>query len=168
MHACAWASLRERFEKESGAASFTEVFQFTWPKDKPLEDVWREWVKKSSKPPQGSLTQHAIEHLATSGLQRHGQPEPEHHWLARRPNTRWQILVHCLPPPVTTTDGDRCRDAWKHMPEVGETNTPAKGLLAQTRNLSELCRHPSAHEVQGKPSPKITVKEVWCVANKIS
>ena len=50
------------------------------------------------------------------------------------------------------------------MPEVRETDTPVKGLLAQTRNLSELCRHASAHEVQDEPCPKITVKEVWCVA----
>ena len=76
MHAWAWARLRERFEKESGATSFTEVFQYTWPKDKPLEDVWR-LSRKFRKLHNCSLSQHAIEHLANSGLQRHGQPEPE-------------------------------------------------------------------------------------------
>ena len=77
VHAWSWARPRERFGKKSGATSFTGVFPYTWPKDKPLEDVFGEWVKKSSKPPHGSLSQHAIEHLANSGLQRHGQPEPE-------------------------------------------------------------------------------------------
>ena len=37
--------------------------------------------------------------------------------MARRPNTSW------LPRAVTTTDGDRCRDAGKHIPEVRETDS---------------------------------------------
>ena len=51
--AWAWARLRERFGRDSGATSFTEVFQYSWPNEKPFEDVWREWVKKVSKLPQG-------------------------------------------------------------------------------------------------------------------
>ena len=43
------ARLRERFNQDSGATSFTEVFQYSWPNEKPFEDVWREWVKKVSK-----------------------------------------------------------------------------------------------------------------------
>ena len=30
--AWAWAKLRERFGRDSGATSFTEVFQYVWPR----------------------------------------------------------------------------------------------------------------------------------------
>ena len=40
--ACAWARLRERFGRDPGATRFTEVFQYSWPNEKPDEDVWRE------------------------------------------------------------------------------------------------------------------------------
>ena len=55
--AWAWARLRERFGRDSGrGTSFPDVFPFCWPNEKPFEDVWREWVKKVSKLPQGSLS----------------------------------------------------------------------------------------------------------------
>ena len=34
------ARLRERFGRDSGATSFTEVFQYSWSGEKPFEDVW--------------------------------------------------------------------------------------------------------------------------------
>ena len=71
-----WARLRERFGRDSGATSFTEVFQYR-PREKPFEDVWREWVKMVSKLPQGSLSSQAIEQLTTSEESRHGQQELE-------------------------------------------------------------------------------------------
>ena len=74
--AWAWARLRERFGRDSGATSFTEVFQYSWPSEKPFEDVWRDWVKKVSKLPPGSLSSQAIEQQTISGLSRHGQPAP--------------------------------------------------------------------------------------------
>ena len=37
--AWAWARLSERFGRESGATSFTEVFQYSWPSEKLFEDV---------------------------------------------------------------------------------------------------------------------------------
>ena len=40
--AWAWARLRERFGRVTGATSFTEVFQYCWPSEKPFESVWRE------------------------------------------------------------------------------------------------------------------------------
>ena len=53
--AWAWAKLRERFGRASGATSSTEVLQHSWPSEKPFEDVCRECVKKVSKLPQVSL-----------------------------------------------------------------------------------------------------------------
>ena len=72
--AWAWAK-RERFGRDSGAMRFTKVFQYGWPSEKPFEDVWRDWVKKVSKLPSGSLSPQAIEQLTISGLSRHGQPK---------------------------------------------------------------------------------------------
>ena len=37
--AWAWARLRERFGRDPGATIFTEVFQYSWPSEKPFEDV---------------------------------------------------------------------------------------------------------------------------------
>ena len=34
--AWAWARLRERFGQDSGATSFTEVFRYSWPSEKPF------------------------------------------------------------------------------------------------------------------------------------
>ena len=39
--AWAWARLRERFGRDSGATSFTEVFQYSWPSEKPRRRVAR-------------------------------------------------------------------------------------------------------------------------------
>ena len=99
------------------------MFQCTWPKGKPLEDVFGEWVKKSSKLLPGALSQHAIEHLASSGLQRHGQAEPEHHWHGKTPEHK---LANTCPPTVTTTDGDRCRDAGTTCQRCGRQTHPRK------------------------------------------
>ena len=60
--AWAWARLRGRFGRDSGATSFTEA-QYSWPSEKAFDDVWRDWVKKVSKLPQGSLSSQAIEQL---------------------------------------------------------------------------------------------------------
>ena len=89
--AWAWARLRERFGRDTGATSFTEVFQYSWPSEKPFEDVWREWVKKVSKFPQGSLSSQAIEQLTISGMARHGYPEHENHLRLRAPMA-WQDI----------------------------------------------------------------------------
>ena len=37
-----------------------EVLQHSWPNDKPFEDVWRDWVKKVSNLPTGSLSAQAL------------------------------------------------------------------------------------------------------------
>ena len=74
-----WTRLRDRFGRDSGALCFTEVFQYSWPNEKPFDDVWHEWVKVVSKLPQGSLSSHAIEQLTITGLSRHGQPKLENH-----------------------------------------------------------------------------------------
>ena len=71
--AWAWARLRERFGRVTGATSFTKLFQYSWPSEKPFEDVWREWVNKVSKLPQGSLISQAIGQLTISRMARHGQ-----------------------------------------------------------------------------------------------
>ena len=89
--AWAWARLRERFGRDSGTTSFTEVFQYSWPSEKPFEDVWRDWVKKVSKLPSGSLSSPAIGRLSISGLSRHGQPELENHLRLRAP-LAWQDI----------------------------------------------------------------------------
>ena len=83
--AWAWTRLRERFGKQSGAASCTEVFQDTWPRDTPSEDVWLEGVRKVANLPEGSLNSQAIEQLMFSGLSRHGSPSVEHHLRFRAP-----------------------------------------------------------------------------------
>ena len=70
------------------ATSFTEVFQDSWSRETPLEDVWREWVKNVSKLPQGSLGSQANELLTISGLS-HGQRELENHLRLRAP-LAWQ------------------------------------------------------------------------------
>ena len=59
--ACAWTRLRERFGKNTGAMCFNEVFQYSWSKDKRVEDVWREWVKKVSKLPTRSVSAQDLE-----------------------------------------------------------------------------------------------------------
>ena len=87
----AWARLRERFGRDSGATSLTALFQYSWPNEKPVEDVWREWAKKVSKIPQGSLSSQAIEQLTISGLSRHGQPELENQLRLRAPMA-WQDI----------------------------------------------------------------------------
>ena len=86
--AWAWAKLHEKFGRDSGATSFTEVFQYSWPRAKPFEDVWREWVEKVSKIPQGSRRSQAIEQLTISGLSRHGQTELENHLRLKAPQTQ--------------------------------------------------------------------------------
>ena len=87
----AWARLRERFGRDPGATSFTALFQYSWPNEKPVEDVWREWAKKVSKLPQGSLSSQATEQLTISGLSRHGQPELENQLRLRAPMA-WQDI----------------------------------------------------------------------------
>ena len=76
---------RERFGKNTGAMCFNEVFQYSWSKDKPVEDVWREWVKKVSKLPTRSVSAQALEQLTISGLARHGQTELENQLILRAP-----------------------------------------------------------------------------------
>ena len=83
--AWAWAGLRERFCRDSGATSFTKVFQYGWPKEKPFEDVWREWVKKISNLPNGSPSSQAIEQLTMSGWSQHGSQN-----LRLRATMAWQ------------------------------------------------------------------------------
>ena len=88
--AWAWARLRERFGRHR-RDKFTEVFQYSWPSEKPFEDVCRDWVKKVSKVPQSSLSSQAIEQLTISLLARHGQPELENHLRLRAPMA-WQDI----------------------------------------------------------------------------
>ena len=66
-------------------------FEYSWPSEKPPEDVWREWVKKGSKLPQGSLSPQAIEQLTISGLSRHGQPVLENILRLKAPMA-WQDI----------------------------------------------------------------------------
>ena len=48
-------------------------------KDKPFEDVWREWVKRVTKLPQQALNDKALDQLTINGLQKAGQTELESH-----------------------------------------------------------------------------------------
>ena len=68
-------------------------------REKPLKDVWPEWVKKVSKLPQGSLSSQAIEQLTISGLSRDGQTELENHSRLRE-LVAWQdvqnISLQCI------------------------------------------------------------------------
>ena len=89
--AWAWARRRERFGRDSGATSFTEVFQYSWPNEKAFGDMRREWVKKVSKLPQALLSSQAIERSTISGLSRHGQPELVNHLRLRAPMA-WQDI----------------------------------------------------------------------------
>ena len=109
-----WTRLPERFGRDSGVTSFTEVFQHSWPSEKPFQDVWRELVKKVSKHPQGSLSSRAIEQLTISALSRHGQQEFENHLRLRAP-VAWQDIqtqveksLHNLSSTVTTTNLHQC------------------------------------------------------------
>ena len=113
----AWASakLRERFGRDSGATSFTEVFQYSWLSEGPFADVWRDWVKKVSKLPPGSLSSRAFERLTISGLSRHGQPELENHLRLRAPMARQDIQTQVenissdnLSSTVNTTNRHQC------------------------------------------------------------
>ena len=120
----AWARLRERFGCDSGATSFTEVFQYSWPSEKPFEDVWPEWFKKVSKLPQGSLSSQATEQLTISGFSRQSQPELGNHLRLRAPmprqdiQTRVEKSLHNLSPSVTTTNGHQCCVDRFKMPEL--------------------------------------------------
>ena len=51
----AWVRLRDRFGKTTGATSFTQVFSYPRARDKPSEDLWREWVRLVSRLPRGLL-----------------------------------------------------------------------------------------------------------------
>ena len=125
----AWA----RFRRDSGATSFIEVFQHSWPSEKPFEDVWREWVIKVSNLQQGSLNSQTIEQLT-----RHGQPQLENHLRLRAPmamvrhsDTGRKISIHNQSPTVTTTNGhQRCVDRRK-VPELWTPDTSKERLLVQ-------------------------------------
>ena len=144
--AWAWARLRERFGRDSGATSFKEVFQYGWPSEKPFEDVWRDWVKKVSKLPSGSPSSQAIEQLTISGLSRHDQPGLENHLNLRAPlawqdiQTQVEKYLHNLPSTVTTTNGHLCCVDRCKMPELWKPNTSEKekGLLVQRCDLQDL------------------------------
>ena len=89
--AWAWAKLRERFSNTQGAGSYNDVFQYSWPKDKAFEDVWRDWVKKVTRLPRGALNDQALEQLTINGLQRTGQTELESHLRLRAPQSWMDI-----------------------------------------------------------------------------
>ena len=135
--AWAWAKLRERFDRDSGATSFTEVCQYSWPNEKPFEDAWREWVKVS-KLPQGSLSSQAIEQLTISELSRHGLQKLENHSRLRAPMA-WQDIQSLVektlstihhqqsPQPMEISAGvDRCT-----VPELWKPGTSKKRWLVQ-------------------------------------
>ena len=167
----AWARLRERFGRESGATSFTEVFQYGWPSEKPFEDVWRDWVKKVSKLPSGSLSSQAIEQLTISGLTRHGQPELQNHLRLRAP-LAWQdiqtqvekISLHNLSSTLTTTNGhqccvDRCKMPELWNPDASETDCWYKDATCKTcgkqGHLAKVCRSGNTQTSrQGAPRAK--------------
>ena len=130
--AWAWARLRERFGRVTGATSFTKLFQYSWPSEKQFEDVWREWVNKVSKLPQGSMISQAIGQLTISRMARHGQPELENHLRLRAPMA-WQDIqtqvgkyLSNLPPTITTTDGHwHCNDK-SEVPELRKPDSQEK------------------------------------------
>ena len=85
----AWASarLRGRFNKNTGATCFNEVFQCSWSVEGTtfFEDVWRDWAKKVSALSAGSLRAQALGQLTMSGLARNGQADLEDHLRLRAP-----------------------------------------------------------------------------------
>ena len=132
--ACAWAGLQKRLGRDSGVTSFTEMFQFGWTKEKPFEDVWREWVKNVSKLPQGSLSSQAIEQLTISGLSRHGQPELQNHLRLSAPMA-WQDVQTQVEKYLSTM----CHDQSPQPIDIGATTTSQKcqSCGSQTHKRSE-------------------------------
>ena len=133
----AWARLRERFGRDSGATSFTEVFQYGWPSEKPFDDVWRDCVKKVSKLPSGSLSSQAIEKLTISGLSRHGQPELENPLRLRGKTFRLRSTICGQQSPQPMNAHQCCVDRCK-MQELWKPNTSETGLLVQGCDMQDL------------------------------
>ena len=138
--AWAWIRPRERFRWDSDATSFTEVFQCSWSREeKSFEDVWREWVKKISKLPQGPLSSQALEQLTISGLRRHDQPELENHLRFRAP-LAWkdvQIRVDNISPQSTGQQSPQPTDIsalWWQVQSVRAAEVRhIKGRIAGTK-----------------------------------
>ena len=93
-------------------------------REKPFEDVWREWVKKVSKLPQGSLTSQAIAQLTISGLSRRGQPEPENHLRFRAP-LAWQDVQ-------TQVDNYLSTIYHQQSPQPGDISAVTTGSKSQS------------------------------------
>ena len=151
----AWASLGEKFGRGLGATSFTEVFQHSWPSEKPFENVWRDWVKKMSNLPTDSLSSQATEQLTISGLSRHGQPKRENH-LRLRPlawqdiQTRVEKSLHSLVTTGTTTNGltgAKCQSSGSHTHQRKDCwyKDAACMTCGKQRHLTKVC-------ISGNPS----------------
>ena len=154
--------LRERFGRDLGAMSSRE---------KPFEDVWREWVKKVSKLPQGSLTSQAIEQLTISGLSRRGQPEPENHLSLRAP-LAWQdvqaqvekylstIYHQQSPQPMDISDvmtGSKCQSCGSQNQQRNDFwyNDETCKICGQQGHLAKVCRSGNAQPLRSG-NPKVT------------
>ena len=87
-----WVRLRDRFGKTTGATSFTQVFSYPWARDKPFEDLWREWVRLVSRLPRGSLGGGAFQALAIQGVHQAKQSALEAHLRLNSP-MEWDVLL---------------------------------------------------------------------------
>ena len=114
--AWAWARLRGRFNKNTGATCFNEVFQCSWSVEGTtfFEDVWRDWAKKVSTLSAGSLWRTRSRELTISGLARHDQAHLENHLRLRATLSGPDVQTHfekymaticCKQPPQPTDIG---------------------------------------------------------------
>ena len=81
----AWARLRERCSKTTGATSYAEIFKHNWTSSKSFEDKWREWVEKMSRLPGGSLGDAAKEALVIEGVNQANHRALEQHLRLKSP-----------------------------------------------------------------------------------
>ena len=88
----AWARLRERFSKTTGATSYAEIFKYSWHGGKSFEDKWRDWTWKMQRLPAGSLSDAAKEALAIEAANISNQAALEQHLRLRSPQN-WTSLV---------------------------------------------------------------------------
>ena len=122
--AWAWARLRERFGRDTGATIFTEVFQYSWQKERSRSKTCGATGSRRSR----SFHKHKqSSNRRSADCQRHGQPELENHLRLRAPMA-WQVVdtqgrkisLHNRSSTVTTAKGhrrcvDRCKvpELWK-------------------------------------------------------
>ena len=83
-----------KYGTNTGAPCCKELLQYTWPQDKPFEDVWHDWIQVVQKLPCGALSAQTVEQLTTSGLVGHGQIDLGSHVTIRAPLSCHGVQIH--------------------------------------------------------------------------